>query len=192
MALTLRLVKNDTLTFDELDGNFTFLSGSIVSVNEAKLNTNLNNVTAEAITASSQGVFNVGGVFNVDLGLSPIDTPTFAGVNVTGEISNPPISTSITNGQTVTITTINAASNEAAFYDYVIKTSDGNHKRAGGAIVTWKPSTSLVEFTDYSTVDIGNTSAIYIGATIASSTVSVRVTNNSGQTITVLSKIRLL
>lgn len=113
-------------------------------------------------------------------------------INVTGEIINSPDSTSILNGNTTSIKTIDGSGIEAAFFDYIIKTNDGNHKRAGGAIIMWKVADTLVEFTEYSTLDIGDTSNIIIGATISGTDINVNVTNNSGQTILVKSTVRLL
>lgn len=140
MSLTLRLVKGDTLTFEELDNNFIFLSDS-------RLETDLSNLLATT--------------------------------------------TSIGDGQTIAIKTIDGNGNEAAFFDYVIKNGSGSNKRAGGAIIMWKVSDGLAEFTEYSTLDIGNTSNITIGVTLVSSTVYVNVTNNSGEAITVKSVVRL-
>jgi hypothetical protein len=113
-------------------------------------------------------------------------------LSVTGGVSSLPDTTSILDGATTSIKTIDGAGIEAAFFDYMVKTNDGNHKRAGGAIIMWKIADSLVEFTEYSTLDIGNTSNIIIGATISGTDVNVNVTNNSGQTITVKSTVRLL
>jgi hypothetical protein len=113
-------------------------------------------------------------------------------LSVTGGVSSLPDTTSILDGATTSIKTIAGAGIEAAFFDYVIKTNDGNNKRAGGAIIMWKIADSLVEFTEYSTLDIGNTSDIIIGATISGTDINVNVTNNSGQTITVKSTVRLL
>jgi hypothetical protein len=113
-------------------------------------------------------------------------------LSVTGGVSSLPDTTSILDGATTSIKTIAGAGIEAAFFDYVIKTNDGNNKRAGGAIIMWKIADTLVEFTEYSTLDIGNTSNIIIGVTISGTDVNVNVTNNSGQTITVKSTVRLL
>jgi hypothetical protein len=139
------------------------------------------------------GNYQVTGSLNVSGSIITSGSVNIVGdLSVTGEIINSPDSTSISNGATTSIKTIAGAGIEAAFFDYVIKTNDGNHKRAGGAIIMWKVADSLVEFTEYSTLDIGNTSNIIIGATISGTDVNVNVTNNSGQIITVKSTVRLL
>lgn len=201
MALTLRLVKGDTLTFQEMDDNFIFLSSS-------KLVTDLTNIQAGSLTSPSQGTLGVGGVFNVDLGLQTGDSPTFANLTSTGNITVEgnlivtgstvienityvPTVTTIYNGTTGSLKTIDASSNDSAFFDYVIRTQDGENKRAGGAIIMWKVSAGTVEFTEYSTLDIGDTSQAIVSASIAGSTVDVTVHNNTGQIIDVKSLARL-
>lgn len=200
MALTLRLVKGDTLTFQELDDNFLFLSSS-------KLQTNLSNLTPGAISSPSQGTLQVGGS-NIDLGLQTGDSPTFVNLTSTGDIvvqgdltvtgsaileniTYVPTVTTIYTGTTVSIKTIDATSTEAVFFDYVIKSANGAHKRAGGAIIMWSTPAQQVQFTEYSTLDFGNTSAAVISANINGTTVNVTLQNDTGQELIVKSLARL-
>jgi hypothetical protein len=73
--------------------------------------------------------------------------------------------------------TQNTGSYTSAFFKYTV--SNGGNTRAGEVIATWNGTTT--EFTDFSTVDIGNTTAVTASISIVSGQVQFNVqTNSSG------------
>jgi hypothetical protein len=73
--------------------------------------------------------------------------------------------------------TQNTGSYTSAFFKYTV--SNGGNTRAGEVVATWNGTTT--EFTDFSTVDIGNTTAVTASISIVSGQVQFNVqTNSSG------------
>jgi hypothetical protein len=99
--------------------------------------TNLEQITANGATTSTQVLLNGGAVIHGVLYTS--------GSNLDVDIG------------TEVIATVSTGSYDAAFFDYVVKR--GTNYRAGTVMAVWD-DTSNVEFTDTSTNDLGNTSDI--------------------------------
>jgi len=63
---------------------------------------------------------------------------------------------------TEVVATVNTGSYDAAWFDYVVKKAGGAHLRAGTVTAVWDAAEAAngVEFTDVSTLDIGDTSGV--------------------------------
>jgi hypothetical protein len=73
--------------------------------------------------------------------------------------------------------TQNTSSYTSAFFKYTV--SNGGNTRAGEVVATWNGTTT--EFTDFSTVDIGNTTAVTASISIVTGQVQFNIqTNSSG------------
>jgi len=86
---------------------------------------------------------------------------------------------SATSGAT-TLATIATGSYKAVFVDYVALS--GSNQRAGTFMGTWNSST--VQYTDYSTVDIGTTSAVTMSVSISGGNALVQATTPASWTVT--------
>lgn len=116
---------------------------------------------------------------------------TVTGSAILPNIVYVPTVTTIYNGDTTTIRTINAGASDAAFLDYSIRTNSGVNKRAGNAIIMWDISSpGYVEYTEYSSLDLGDTSQMQISASIDSTTVTVSVINTTGETVNIKHLVR--
>lgn len=67
---------------------------------------------------------------------------------------------------TYSIALLNTSSYDSAFFDYVVKS--GSNIRAGTVGATWTSQSSVVEYYDVSTADIGSTAAVDFGVDIFS------------------------
>jgi len=86
---------------------------------------------------------------------------------------------SATSGAT-TLATIATGSYKAVFVDYIALS--GSNQRAGTFMGTWNSST--VQYTDYSTVDIGTTSAVTMSVSISGGNALVQATTPASWTVT--------
>lgn len=146
------------------------------------------NTSSLATTGSNTFVGNqiVSGSVNVQGDLSVTGSATLQNINYV------PTVTTIYDNTTVSIKTIDITSTEAVFFDYSIKSDNGAHKRAGGAIIMWSTNpVEDVQFTEYSTLDFGDTSAAVLSASISGTAVNVTMQNDTGHTLTVKSLARL-
>ena len=107
-----------------------------------------------------------------------INNTLYSGSAVTGIVG--PVSNQV-------VASIAAASCDGVFFDYVIK--DGTNYRTGTVMVV--SNGTIVEFTDTSTNDIGNTAEAIFTADISGGLIRLKFTNSSG-TWTVKTVIRAL
>jgi len=84
-----------------------------------------------------------------------------------------------TNNQT--IYTFLSTVDESAHIEYVVFDSPRNNKRAGSIMVTW--GGGLIESTETSTKDIGDTTQFSINFVDNGGNVDMQITNNTGQTM---------
>jgi hypothetical protein len=90
------------------------------------------------------------------------------------------INSEIPTGQTGTVASVPTGSFNGVFFDYTIGLSTEG-RRVGTVMATWLPGSTTVEFTDFSTLDIGNTAAIVMSVDINLANVRLRA-NNTGTT----------
>lgn len=93
---------------------------------------------------------------------------------------------SITSGTTL-ISTVSMSDASAAFFDYYVK--DGENMRMGTLMVVW--TSIAIQFTDYSTDDIGDTSSVKFTVAINGTNIQVSAVITSGSWI-IKTSIRLL
>lgn len=128
--------------------NFTVASGVVstkdITVNGKSatlggtINLNLEDITQQAASSSVQ----------VDLN---------AGATIANTLHSASVNPDVDIGTEV-VATVSTGSYGAAFFDYYV--NDGTNYRAGTVTSVWAPGTSNVQFTDVSTLDIGNTSGV--------------------------------
>jgi len=80
---------------------------------------------------------------------------------------------------TVVVDTFAETEGDACVWHYNVASSDGAHRRAGTITACWNATTDTVEYTEYSTTDIGNTDDISIASDISSNNVRF-VASNGG------------
>jgi hypothetical protein len=90
------------------------------------------------------------------------------------------INSEIPTSQTGTVASVPTGSFNGVFFDYTIGLSTEG-RRVGTVMATWLPGSTTVEFTDFSTLDIGNTAAIVMSVDINLANVRLRA-NNTGTT----------
>jgi hypothetical protein len=128
---------------------------------------------------------------NVKLGDTTSDSHTITGslgvsgsFSVNGDVTigqakyGTYISSSIGIGNTAIVAAIPTGSYNGVFFDYTIAISTTG-RRVGTTIATWLPGTSTVEFTDYSTLDIGTTSGVTMEVDINSGNIRLKANNQS-------------
>jgi len=91
----------------------------------------------------------------IDIGSSAL---TAGATIIDGALNESTTTTVATGGSSTTsvVATVATASYASAQFDYSV--NDGTNYRAGTVVSVWKPLTGTIQFTDFSTPDIGNTS----------------------------------
>ena len=91
----------------------------------------------------------------IDIGSSAL---TAGATTIDGALNESTTTTVATGGSSTTsvVATVATASYASAQFDYSV--NDGTNYRAGTVVSVWKPLTGTIQFTDFSTPDIGNTS----------------------------------
>jgi len=131
--------------------NFTVSSGAVTS----------NNITINGATVTLGGTRNVTLAQITNAGATTTDVVTFStGVAVAGtNISGSSVVVATGGSETTSIiATVATASYSSAQFDYSVVEGGGLGIRAGTVIAAWKPLAGTIQFTDFSTPDIGDTS----------------------------------
>ena len=146
------------LTFD---GTALAVTGNLTTTG----NTTLGNATSDAHTVT--GSLGISGSFNI--------LQSAYGAQ---------ISSSIANTVNAVVASISTGSFNGVFFDYTIGLSTTG-RRVGTVLATWLPGGTNVEFTDFSTLDMGATGGVSMAADISAGNIRLRANNTSGATVEV-------
>jgi hypothetical protein len=183
----------------------TFSGGSFSGTTiTASGNAKLGDATVDAHTVTGSfgisGSLNVNGqstftavtaTGNVKLGDATTDSHTVTGslgisgsFNVLQSSYGVQVSSSITTGTNAVVASIATGSFNGVYFDYTIGIASTG-RRIGTVMTTWLPGGTNVEYTDFSTLDMGLTGGVSMAADIATGNIRLRANNTSGQTVEV-------
>jgi hypothetical protein len=146
------------LTFN---GSTLIVTGALTTTGNAKLG----DATSDAHTVT--GSLGISGSFNV--------LQSTYGVQV---------SSSISHSVNAVVASIATGSFNGVYFDYTIGIASTG-RRIGTVMTTWLPGGTNVEYTDFSTLDMGLTGGVSMAADIATGNIRLRANNTSGQTVEV-------
>ena len=153
--------------------NFTVSSGAVTSTN----------ITINGATVTLGGTRNITLAQITDAGATTTDAVTLsdgatvAGTNISG--SSVVVATGGSSTTSV-IATVATASYSSAQWDYSVVEGGGLGIRAGTIISTWKPLAGTIEFTDFSTPDIGDTSDATFSMDGSAANARLKFTSSTG------------
>jgi hypothetical protein len=169
------------------------------SVNDLRIETNVISSTGEdeniELTPNGTGIVNISSGLttsgNTKLGDTTSDAHTVTGslgisgsFNILQSAYGAQISSSIANTVNAVVASIPTGSFNGVFFDYTIGLSTTG-SRVGTVLATWLPGGTNVEFTDFSTLDMGATGGVSMAADIATGNIRLRANNTSGATVEV-------
>lgn len=171
-----------------ISGSMVGMFSSSAQVDYNSIQNQISGAVSSSASGDAQGQIKLNGV-NVNITtLQSTSAPSFAAVTAaTGFYSGSSVAGIVGPVANQVVSTVPCASGTAVFFDYAI--NDTTNYRTGTVMVV--SNCTVVEYTDTSTNDIGNTAQAIFAVDILSSLIRLKFTNTSG-TWTVKTAIRAL
>jgi len=171
-----------------ISGSMVGMFSSSAQVDYNSIQNQISGAVSSSASGDAQGQIKLNGV-NVNITtLQSTSAPSFAAVTAaTGFYSGSSVAGIVGPVANQVVSTVPCAAGTAVFFDYAI--NDTTNYRTGTVMVV--SNCTVVEYTDTSTNDIGNTAQAIFAVDILSSLIRLKFTNTSG-TWTVKTAIRAL